>query len=235
MAAVSRGKLGMKSLHAGFGAFVVALGLCLSEGSAFAQAQPGFTVPERSDAWSKATNITALSAMGLVLVMPRVFYSDPEVTVGWKARWHLSVLAPSMTLAALALANESALKDEFKGNRPGCKEEDFGQPGCTSYGMFSTPTFAAFSAFGQGAGIFLVDTLKWSGGRFNFGPFMGDVAAPAILAVVTGVGRGAGNWEDGGQVWGSAAVSFALGMGLGTLYAATQRPECGYTGSLICW
>jgi hypothetical protein len=30
-------------------------------------------------------------------------------------------------------------------------------------------------------------------------------------------------------------VSFALGMGLGTLYAATQRPECGYTGSLICW
>lgn len=230
MAPVSRGNLGMKSLHVGLGAFAVALGLCLSEGSASAQT----AAPERSDAWGKATNITAISAMGLVLVMPRVFYSDPEVTAGWKARWHLSVLAPTMTIATLSLLNESWLKGELKGNRPGCSEDEL-RPGCPSYGMFSTPTFAAFGALGQGAGVFLTDTLKWSNGRFHFGPFMGDLAAPAILAVMTGVGRSAGNWEDSGQVWGSAAISFAIGMGVGTLYAVSQRPECGYTGSLICW
>jgi len=232
MAPVSRGKLGMKTLHVGLGAITVALGVCLTEASAFAQAAPP---PERSDSWSQATNITAVSAMGLVLVMPRVFYSDPEVTVGWKARWHLSALAPTMTLATVALLNEQVLKEKFKGYQPGCSEETFGNPGCTGYGMFSTPTFAAFSAFGQGAGVFLVDTLKWSGGRFNFGGFVGNVAAPAVLAVITGVGRTSGNWEEGGQVWGTAALSFAVGMGIGTLYGAMQRPECGYTGSLICW
>ncbi|MGC4088530.1 MAG: hypothetical protein QM756_11670 [Polyangiaceae bacterium] len=221
----------MKTLHVGLGALVTALGLCAFEGSAHAQS----TDTERSDAWGSATNITAVSAMGLVLLMPRVFYSDPEVTVGWKARWHLSVLAPSMTLATLGLVNEIVLKDELKGFRPGCSDETTADPNCKSYGMFSSPTFGAFSAFGQGAGIFLVDTLKWSGGRFNFGPFMGDVVAPGVLAVITGIGRSAGNWESGGQVWGTAAASFAIGMGIGTLYAVTQRPECGYTGSLICW
>lgn len=233
MAPVSRGNPGMKSLHVGFGAFAVALGLCLAEGTASAQT---LTAPERSDAWGKATNITAISAMGLVLVMPRVFYSDPEVTAGWKARWHLSVLAPSMTIATLGLLNESWLKGELKGHRPGCDDENFGLvAGCTSYGMFSTPTFVAFGALGQGAGTFLADTLKWSNGRFNFGPFVGDLAAPAILAVMTGVGRSAGNWEDSGQVWATAAIGFAIGMGVGALYATSQRPECGYTGSLICW
>ena len=52
-------------------------------------------VPERSQAWNDATTIMALSALGLELVMPRVFYSDPEVTAGWKARWHLSAFAPA--------------------------------------------------------------------------------------------------------------------------------------------
>ena len=37
----------------------------------------------------------ALSSTGLVMIMPRVFYSDPEVTAGWKARWHVSVLVKS--------------------------------------------------------------------------------------------------------------------------------------------
>lgn len=191
--------------------------------------------PTRSDAWAKASNITALSAMGLVVLMPRVFYSDPEVTVGWKARFHLSILAPSMSLAAVSLLNEQALKDTFKGHRPGCDDENFGTAGCTSYGMFSSPTFLAFSALGQGTGIFLTDTLKWSNGRFNFGPLMGDVLAPAVLSVITAVGRTSGNWESGGQVWGTAGVGLATGLGLGLLYATMQRPECGYTGSLICW
>ncbi|HYP77451.1 MAG TPA: hypothetical protein VER12_15880, partial [Polyangiaceae bacterium] len=72
-------------------------------------------VPERSAAWKNATNIMALSSAGLVMIMPRIFYSDPEVTAGWKARWHVSVLAPTMTLAAITLLNEVSLKDAFGG------------------------------------------------------------------------------------------------------------------------
>src|SRR5688500_8691358 len=41
---------------------------------------------ERSDGWNRATNIMAFSSAALQVLMPRVFYSDPEVTVGWKAR-----------------------------------------------------------------------------------------------------------------------------------------------------
>ena len=211
------------------------LGTLLTAAPAHAQAAAPAEPPLRSSAWSTATNITALSAMGLVLLTPRVFYSDPEVNAGWKARFHLSVLAPSMTLAAASLFNESSFKNTLEGYRPGCDEETQGGPGCASYGMFSTPTFAAFSAFGQGTGIFLTDTLKWSGGRFNFGSFFGDVLAPATLSVITAVGRTSGNWESGGQVWSSAGLGMVTGLGLGVLYATMQRPECGYTGSLICW
>lgn len=193
------------------------------------------TPPERSAAWNDATKALALSAVGVQLLMPRVFYSDPEVTVGWKARWHLSVLAPSMTLVTIALLNEQVLKDEFQGFRPGCDEGNRGAAGCETFGMLSTPSLMAASAFGQGLGIFLVDTSKWSGGRLNVGAFAGNVAVPGILTVITAVGRTAGNWEDGGQVWGSAGIGAALGLGLGALYAAMQRPECGYGGDLICW
>jgi hypothetical protein len=56
-----------------------------------------------------------------------------------------------------------------------------------------------------------------------------------VLSVITAVGRTAGDWESPGQVWASAGVGFATGMALGALYATMQRPECGYTGSLICW
>lgn len=198
-----------------------------------ADAQEG--PPTRSEGWKDATTITALSALGVQLLMPRVFYSDPEVTVGWKARWHVSVLAPSMTLAAIALLNEQVLKEEIGGYQPGCSDENFGVPGCTSYGMLSTHSFVAFSSLGQGLGVFLVDTAKWSGGRFNVGAFAGNVAVPAVLSVVTAVGRTSGNWEEPGQVWGTAGISLALGLGIGALYASAQRPECGYTGSLFCW
>jgi len=191
--------------------------------------------PKRSEGWGTATTVMAASAMGLELLMPRTFYSDPEVTVGWKARWHVSVLAPSMTLATLALFNEVVLKDAFEGHRPGCRGSNQGGPGCASYAMLSTHSFAAFSAFGQGFGVFLVDTLKWSGGRFNFGSFTGNVMTPAVLSVITAVGRTAGDWEKAGQVWGSAGIGALLGLGMGALYSLAQRPECGYSGNLICW
>jgi hypothetical protein len=192
-------------------------------------------VPHRSGAWGDTTTALAVSAMGVELLMPRIFYSDPEVTVGWKARWHVSVLAPSMTLASIALLNESFLKKSFKGYRPGCDATNQGGLGCESYGMLSTHSFTAFSAFGQGLGVFLVDTIGWSGGRVNVGSLLGNVAVPGVLGVITTVGRTAGNWETGGQAWGSAGVGVLFGLGVGALYAAMQRPECGYGGDLICW
>jgi hypothetical protein len=209
---------------------------CVSLSSA-----PAHADVERSEGWNDATKILALSSAGLTLIMPRVFYSDPEVTVGWKARWHVSVLAPSMTLAAAALLNESVLKDAFESERPGCDDEktpvaELIASGCGSeYGLFSTHTMLAFSSFGQGTGVFLADTLKWSGGRFNAGAFTGQVGVPLVLSIITAVGRTSGNWETGGQVWGSAGVGFGLGLGMGLIYGLLQRPECGYTGNLICW
>ncbi len=217
-----------------FGTRVVGLafGSCAALVSFSAAAQ---TAPERSEGWSTATNVMTLSALGIELVFPRVFYSDPEVVVGWKARWHVSVLAPTMTIATVALFNEQSLKKEIGGYRPGCGETTQGGPGCTSYGMLSTQSFAASAAFGQGLGTFVVDTLKWSGGQFNFGAFAANSAIPGILAIITTAGRGAGNWETPAQAWSSAGIGLLTGFGLGALYATMQRPECGYTGNLICW
>ena len=223
-----QGKLGLNGIKVA--GLALAASLTLLAAPAHAQ-EP----PERSQGWKTATNVLTLSSLGVQLLMPRVFYSDPEVTVGWKARWHASVLAPSMTLIAVGLLNEQFLKDSFKGYRPGCDEMTQGSVGCTSYGMFSTHSYLAGSAFGQGLGVFLVDTIKWSGGRLNGGSLAMNVGVPAVLGVITTVGRSAGNWETGGQAWASTGVGAALGLGLGALYALAQRPECGYGGDLICW
>jgi hypothetical protein len=192
--------------------------------------------PDRSASWNTATTIMALSAAGFELVMPRVFYSDPEVTAGWKARWHVSVLAPLMTLTTLTLLNEQTLKDSFAGHRPGCDDTNQGiVSNCTSFGMLSSQTFLAFGALGQGLGVFIVDTTKWSDGKFNAGAFTGEIGVPLVLSVITAVGRTSGNWESAGQVWGSAGVGLGVGLGTGLIYALAQRPECGYSGGLICW
>jgi hypothetical protein len=167
--------------------------------------------------------------------MPRVFYSSPEATVGWKARWHVSVLAPTMTQASLALLNEVALKDAFKEPRPGCGSTGPGLSDCESFALFSTPSYVSGAALGQGLAIFLFDTLKYSGGRFHFGSLAGHVVAPLLLAGVTVGGRAAGNYENFGQSIASAGVGVGTGLLMGALYGALQAPECGYSGSLICW
>ena len=191
--------------------------------------------PVRSAAWNDATTILALSSLGLELLMPRVFYADPEVTAGWKARWHVSVLAPIMTLATLTFVNEHHLKNSFESPLPGCDDTNKWHSSCWNYGMFSSQSFLAFSAFGQGTGVFLGDTLKWSDGRLNAGALTGHVGIPLVLAVITAVGRTSGDLETGGQVWASAGVGAVVGLGTGLLYSLMQRPECGYTGSLLCW
>jgi hypothetical protein len=191
--------------------------------------------PSRDDNWKTVSTVSLIIGAGTELVMPRFFYSDPEATVGWKSRWHVSVLASAMTLTSLAVLNEYGLKDEFKGYRPGCSAKLEGSSACHTYGMLSTHAFGSFAALGQGGAVFLFDTLKWSDGRFNAGGFVGHVAVPLVASVFTAIGRDAGNFETTKQVLAGAGVGLVSGFLTGAAYALMQRPECGYTGSLICW
>ena len=218
----------MKRLAAGliFGSFMGWAGI------AAAQATPD--PPSRSDDWDKVTTVTAVAAGLSSVLMPRVFYANPEVTEGWKGRWHVSVLAPVMTQVGLTLLNEYKLKDGFQGPRPGCPDE-LGSSGCTTYGMMSTHSYFAFQSLGHGAAVFLFDTTKHSAGRFNGGAFAGHVATPLVLSVITGIGRGVGDWETGGQIFAGGAAGLGLGFLTGMTYALMQRPMCGYSGALICW
>jgi hypothetical protein len=211
---------------------IAALFVLCSARPAQAQVSP---VPDRDKTWQTVTGITMAAGVATQVFMPRVFYADPEVTVGWKGRWHVSVLAPIMTLTAIAALNEASLKNAFGSDRPGCDATNSGLKNCESFGLFSTHTYAAFAALGHGSAIFLFDTTKWSNGRVNGPALVGNVAAPLILGTFTAVGRGVGNFESTGQILGSAGVGLALGFLSGMTYSLMQRPECGYTGSLICW
>ena len=205
----------------------------LAAGTARAQSAPA--APDRSDGWNQATQLLAMSSLALEALLPRIFYSDPDVTVGWKARWHVSVLAPTMTITALALLNEQSLKSAFADPRPGCAAGSTDQPGCATYGFISTPSFVAGSALGQGAGVFLVDTLRWNHGAVHPGALVGQAGVPLVTTLIVSAGRSAGNWESAAQSWSSAGIGLVVGLGLGALYATMQRPECGYTGNLACW
>lgn len=193
------------------------------------------SVPERDKNWKAVSNVGLIGAAATQLVMPRVFYSDPEATVGWKARWHVSVLAPVMTLAGLAVLNEYSLKDGFEDPRPGCNDENKGGRNCETYGMMSTHSLGAFSALGHGGAVFLFDTINSSGGRFNTGSFVGNIGLPLVFATFTAIGRGVGDYETTGQVLAGGGVGLASGFLMGMTYALMQRPACGYSGSLICW
>jgi hypothetical protein len=220
--------MGARTLASG----IVGCALLLFATSADAQVSP---TPDRDKTWQTVTGITMVAGAGTQLFMPRVFYSDPEVTVGWKGRWHVSVLAPVMTLTVLTSLNEFALKDAFKGNRPGCDDTNAGLAHCDSYGMLSTHSFAAGAAFGHGLGLWIFDTTKWSGGRVNGWALGGDVVAPFVLGFITGLGRGLGNWENAGQIIAGGLTGIGFGFLSGMTYSLMARPECGYTGSLICW
>ncbi len=127
------------------------------------------------------------------VLMPRVYYSDPTATVGWKGRWHFSMLAPAATMVSLTFLIDGPIKQAAKDPRPGCEQAntDVGFPGsgCETFGAPSTHMFATYGSFGAGATIFLVDTFKYSDGRFNVPSFIGNVALPLTAAVLGTVGR----------------------------------------------
>jgi hypothetical protein len=72
------------------------------------------------------TSITTVAGVASTALMPRIFYSDPETTVRWKARWHVSVLAPTLTNVSPTLLHEYALKDAIRSHRPDCNDTNQG-------------------------------------------------------------------------------------------------------------
>lgn len=223
-----------KRLRALVAGAVLAAALCATPRDASAQSLPP---PDRSAGWDTVSTVAMVVGMSSQVLMPRLYWSDTEVTIGYKARWHASVLAPTMFLVTTALFNELVVKPEITSFRPGCGQTNIGVPGCTSFGMPSTHTFVAFSALGNGAGIFLVDSLKWSEGRFNGLAIAGDVALPLVAAGLTYAGRVAGtpSQEHGDQALVGAAFGLGFGLLAGGAYALLQRPECPYGSGVICW
>lgn len=214
----------------------------INSSEAFAQSTVDPIVGRDPD-WATVTQVSTIIGASTVFLMPRVYYSDPESTVGWKGRWHFSHFAPMMTMAAATFLVDGPIKNELKLVRPGCAGVDpaVAGPGsnCETYGGPSTLAFASWGAFGVGTGIFLVDTLKYSKGRFHAGAFIGNVAVPLVAGVLTSVGRsvdGVGQpFETQNQVLAGTFIGMGTGLLVGVAYSLLQRPSCGYGNAVFCW
>lgn len=201
------------------------------------------TIAERDPNWKIVGDVSLAIGASTVFLMPRVYYSDPESTVGWKGRWHFSHFAPMMTMAAATLLVDGPIKTSIQSTRPGCDDVDprVAGPGsgCETFGGPSTHAFAAWGAFGVGTSIFLVDTLKYSKGRFHAGSFIGNVVVPLAAGVMTSVSRsvnGSGvQFESDKQVLAGTFIGMGTGMLVGLAYSMLQRPSCGYGNGVFCW
>jgi hypothetical protein len=215
-----------------------------------AAAQTVTPIATRSGTWNTVSNVTMILGAGIVTLMPRVYYNDPEATVGWKGRWHISMLAPALSMTALTLLVDGPIKGAIGAPRPGCTFDQTSPPGggvsgsgCESFGMPSTQSFASWGATGAGTAIFLVDTIKYSNGKFHAGGFVGNVGVPLVLSVLTSVGRsiapGTGvnpsAYETPLQIVAGSLSGFVTGALLGLGYSMLQRPNCGYGNNLVCW
>ena len=222
------------------GLFAGAACLYTSEGTAIAQIPP---VAPRDNNWDTVSNVTLGIGVGVVALMPRVYYSSPDATVGWKARYHVSALAPAMTLTGLTLLVDGPIRDAVQKPKQGCSVEvtlaSLPGSGCESFGGPSTHAFAAWGATGAGLGTFLVDTLKYSDGHFNGISFVNNIAVPISASVMTSISRSADGSgigpENTQQVLAGAIPGFAVGALLGAGYSMLQEPDCGYGNYLFCW
>ncbi|HTN82277.1 MAG TPA: hypothetical protein VL242_01260 [Sorangium sp.] len=222
---------------------VVAAG-CLAVAACLLAPSEAAAQVTRDENWGTVSDVSLVLGTSVVFLMPRVYYSDPESTVGWKGRWHFSVLAPAMTMTALTLLVDLPIKDAIESTRPGCSVDEtktaLSSSECKSFGGPSTHAFASWGATGAGTGIFLVDTFRYSSGRFNAGGFIGNVAFPLTASVVTSIARGvapgsAEAYEDAGQIAIGGVTGFLSGLAIGTAYAMFQPPNCGYGNALFCW
>ena len=159
----------------------------------------------------------------------------------------VSVLAPAMTLVGATLLVDGPIREAIESSKVGCTlDQTLGatpflppDSGCETFGGPSTHAFAAWSAFGAGTTIFLVDTFKYSDFEFHGGSFVGNVIVPLGGAILTSVARSADGSgigpESTGQVVAGALPGLGVGALLGLGYAFLQEPDCGYGGYLICW
>jgi hypothetical protein len=225
------------------GAVAGALTLGLDVSAVSAQSVPIPPTVARDSNWLTVSDVTLAIGVASVALTPRVYYSSPDATVGWKGRWHLSSLAPAMTLAGLTLLVDGPIKEAVGGPRVGCNTDQtqFALPdsGCESFGSPSTHAYASWGATGAGLGIFLVDTLKYSDGRFNAPAFLGQVAIPLTASFVTSAARSVNGSGLGPERTKQVAIGAVTGLGTGLLlglsYALLQEPDCAYGGSLVCW
>lgn len=240
----------MRFSHTIVAASLTAIAATLAfEQSAAAQSPVPAAAP-RDAGWGLVSDVAMTIGVLSPTLMPRVYYSDPTATVGWKGRWHFSVLAPTMTMFGIAALVDGPMKLAAKGPRPGCTQaqtdEGFPGSGCETFGGPSTHMFATYGGFGAGTAIFLVDTFKYSDGRFNGPAFIGNVALPFTAAIFGTMGRALesgtdsfGNpiraYEDGGQIAAGAVSGLLTGALVGLSYAMLQRPSCGYGDSIFCW
>ncbi len=213
---------------------------CLGEGTAQAQIPP---IVERDPNWEAVSHAMLGVGVGTVSLMPRIYFASPDATVGWKARWHVSALAPIMTMTGITMLVDGPIKDELGSPKQGCTAEEtlanLPDSGCESFGSPSTHAFASWGATGAGLGVFLVDTVKYSSGNFNVGSFAGNVAVPFTTSILTSVSRSADGSglgpESTGQVVGGALAGAGIGLLVGAGYALLQEPDCGYGNYLFCW
>ena len=211
-----------------------------SSSEASAQGIPAAAVRDKN--WGLVSDVFLVAGAAVPTLMPRVYYSDPVSTVGWKGRWHFSQLAPAAVLVGATWFVDSPVKRAIGSLRPGCSTDETTvlSEGCESFGGPSTHAFASWASTGAGLGIFLVDTFKYSDGRFNAGSFIGNVAFPVVASVFTSIGRGVGpgaaqGYESGGQILAGGLTGFGVGALVGVAYAFFQRPSCGYGNAVVCW
>jgi hypothetical protein len=215
----------------------------LFEQEAEAQIPP---IAERDPNWDAVSSIFMVMGVTSVTLTPRIYYSSPDATVGWKARWHFSMFAPALAMTAATVLVEVPFRDAIQSPKDGCTVgetlTELPDAGCETFGGPSTHAFASWGAFGAGSAIFLVDTFKYSGGEFggpSVGSLVGNVILPFGAAIMTSVGRsadGRGVGPEGtGQVLAGALPGLGVGALLGLGYSMLQEPDCGYGGFVFCW
>jgi len=230
-----------KSVAAGV---LVAASVVATNGVAQAQTQGGIPpIVERDANWDTVSNVSMGLGVASVTLMPRVYYSSPDATVGWKARWHFSSLAPVMSMVGTTLLVDQPIKDAIQSTRPDCSVDQtlarLEDSGCETFGGPSTHAFASWGAFGYGTAVFLVDTLRYSDGEFHAGSFVGNMLFPFSAAIMTSVARAQGGagiqHESTGQIIAGTLPGLGVGALLGLGYSMLQEPDCGYGGFVFCW
>ena len=217
-----------------------ALALSFLPEDASAQIPPSVN---RDPNWDTVSTVSMAIGVSSVILMPRVYYASPEATVGWKARWHISSLAPTMSMVGLTLLVDGPIRDALQEVKVGCTVDQTligaENSGCESFGMPSTHAFASWGATGVGTGIFLVDTFEHSDGEISVPSFIGNIGLPLAASIMTSAARSADGSGTGPesteQVLAGAIPGFAVGMLIGMGYGFLQEPDCGYGGNLFCW